>query len=274
MARMVLSVDETLMRLGNGRDVRLRDSLIALERAGWRSTGPGEGDYPRRVEEELQSAAPKLLFLHGDPTLLLKPAVAMIGTRRPSAEAAQAAQAYSRWLVDREICIVSGNAPGVDSVSHEAALAAGGETAVFPPVPPDQFAPGFKVPDGAMGRVVVASRFAPRTEVRPWNFLARNELVAAHCRAAIIVETGARGGTLNTLKHLKVMHRPVFVLRLSPGNARSQVVDMLVRGGVEELPLMPTDASIQLVLERARQNPPPRRAQFLPQDLFEGSGEG
>ena len=270
---MVWSVDETLMRLGSGRDARLRDGLVALERGGWRSTGPGEGDYPKRVEEELQSAAPKLLFLHGNPDLFSKPAVAMIGTRRPSAEGAKAADAYARMLAGRGFCIVSGNAPGVDSASHEAALADGGETVVFPPVPPEQFAPVFKVPEVATGRMLVASRFAPRTEVRPWNFLARNELVAAHCRAAIIVETGARGGTLNTLKHLKAMHRPTFVLRLSPRNARSQVADMLVRGGVEELPLMPTDEAIKLVLERARQTPPPRRGHFFAQDLFEGSGE-
>ena len=269
---MVWSVDETLMRLGNARDVRLRECLVALERGGWRSTGAGEVDYPKRVEEELQSASPKLLFLHGDPELFTRPAVAMIGTRRPSSEGAQAADAYARMLVRLGICIVSGNAPGVDAVSHEAALAAGGETVVFPPVPPDQFSPGFNVPEGATGRMLAASRFAPRTEVRPWNFLARNELVAAHCRAAIIVETGARGGTLNTLKHLRAMQRPTFVLRLSPDNVRSPVVDMLVRGGVEELPLIPTHDSINLVLERASQKAPPRRTNFFAQDLFEGSG--
>ncbi|PKO15613.1 hypothetical protein CVU37_12350 [candidate division BRC1 bacterium HGW-BRC1-1] len=270
---MVWSVDETLMKMGNSRDARLRDCVVRLERGGWRATGPGEPDYPWRVDEELQTEAPKLMFLRGDPELFARPAVALIGTRRPSAEGAGAAAAYARALVGAGFSIVSGNAPGVDAASHEAALASGGETVVFAPVPPDQFSPSFKVGESAVGRMLVASRFAPQTEVRPWNFLARNALVAAHCRAAIIVETGARGGTLNTLKHLRAMGRPTFVLRLSPDNTRAQVVDMLVRGGVAELPLVQTDEALELVMERASQISPPKRRSLVPGDLFSESGE-
>ena len=219
--------------------------------AGWRAVALAEHEYPERLSDCLAAASPPLLFVRGTPHLLDLPAVAIIGTRTPSAEAASAAAAYAEALVERGFAVVSGNAPGIDAVAHGAALAAGGCTVVFPAAPADAFSPAFDA-GGAEGRMVVLSRFEPGAVVRPWFFLARNELVAAHCRAAIIAETGARGGTLNTLMRLREYGRPVFALRLPDGNPNRDIPRLLAAGDVAMLPLQPDADDLETVVEAAR----------------------
>lgn len=231
----------------------------------WRAVALADAAYPARLWECLGAAAPPLLFARGPAALLDAPSIAIIGTRTPSAESVAATAAYAAELVARGFTVVSGNAPGIDAAAHGAAVAAGGATVVFPAAPPDAFSPAFDA-EAAEDRMVVLSRFEPGATVRPWFFLARNELVAAHCRAAIIAETGARGGTLNTLMRLREYGRPVFALRLPEGNPNRDIPRLLAAGDVAMLPLRPDEPALGMLEESARRAR--RVATGLTEDLF------
>jgi len=83
-------------------------------------------DYPQPLQEIFDP--PLLLYARGDRTLLRSPAVAVVGTRRPTAYGKAMAQRLAGDLAARGLVIVSGLARGIDSASHESALAAGGKT--------------------------------------------------------------------------------------------------------------------------------------------------
>lgn len=231
------------------RDRRLAEQLIAR---GVRIVSLGDANYPDRLATELGEQAPPVLYVLGDPALLQQKCVAIIGTRRPSIVGRDAARLYAGHLAARGIAVVSGNAPGVDSAAHEAVLAAGGTTIVFPPVPMEQFNPGFTCA-GCEQRMLVASPFVPGIEVQPWCFLRRNSLVAALCETALVAETGTRGGTLDTVRKLRALERTTCVTRLPSDTKRSDAKrsnahQLLVASGAQWVPATPDDVAMQLLL--------------------------
>ena len=127
--------DDLGPRLGLTQKVRLamkelRDGFDAeavrarLSEGGYRVVTPVDGEYPEGLSEVPDP--PPALFVDGG--LLGEPAVAIVGSRKASATALDAARALGRALGERGVCVVSGLALGVDAAAHEGALEAGGAT--------------------------------------------------------------------------------------------------------------------------------------------------
>jgi DNA processing protein len=207
--------------------------------------------YPRRIRVLLGSNAAPVLYCRGNPTLLDKAGVAVIGTRRPARDGKHAAASYARAVVDAGLTVISGNASGVDAIAHSTALATGGETVVFPPAPLDVFEPAFK-PCGLRHAVLVASRFVPGANIQPWFFLARNALVAALAGATLVAETGTRGGTLDTVRHARRFGRPVFAAELTPGTRNRRAFEMLIAGGAKAVPVECSPDALAAILRGTR----------------------
>ena len=225
-------------------------------------------DYPACFHA-LDQDAPPLLYVIGDSGRLKARSLAIIGMRKPTLDGKAAAVHMASGAGDAGWLVVSGNAPGIDSTAHSAVLdMETGETLVFPPVPLDQYKPGFR--GETAGRVTIASPFPPGCEVAPWMFLRRNTLVATQCRAAFVAETGVRGGTLDTVKKLAARRRPTFATLL-PGEARyASAHSMLAAGGVSLLDVLSDPASALAVLLEAAQSTlahPPVNAAVL-NDFF------
>src|SRR5687767_3716343 len=86
--------------------------------------GCHDPDYPallRRI-----AAPPLALYVDGDPSALWHPALAVVGSRSPSAGGRDNAYRFARALAEAGMAVVSGMAAGVDAAAHEAALARGG----------------------------------------------------------------------------------------------------------------------------------------------------
>ena len=83
-------------------------------------------DYPALLSQ--LSDAPPLLFVAGEPSILEKPQLAMVGSRRASRPGLDTTAAFSRCLAGAGFVITSGLALGVDGAAHHAALEAGGQT--------------------------------------------------------------------------------------------------------------------------------------------------
>jgi DNA processing protein len=82
--------------------------------------------YPQRLKEIYQP--PPVLYVRGEylPDDLF--AVAIVGTRRVSPYGRQITEELSAFLAANGITVISGLARGVDSISHQTALKAGGRT--------------------------------------------------------------------------------------------------------------------------------------------------
>ena len=71
---------------------------------------------------------PLVLYVRGDVKVLSLNAVAMVGTRRPTAYGSSVAHRLASDLAQRGLVIVSGMARGIDSAAHRGALEAKGRT--------------------------------------------------------------------------------------------------------------------------------------------------
>src|SRR3712207_2763828 len=109
-----------------------------LARLGARLLALGEPDYPKTLQAI--EDAPPLLAIRGDPAVLGRPAVAIVGSRNASAAGLTFTERLGRVLGEAGLAIVSGLASGIDTRAHKAALRtgtvavlAGGLDRIYPP---------------------------------------------------------------------------------------------------------------------------------------------
>jgi DNA processing protein len=246
---------------------RARQLADALHALGANCITLADRNYPERIRLLLADEAPPVLYYFGNLALLDQISISIIGTRRPTADGRKAAISFAAALADARVAVTSGNAPGIDAAAHATAISSGGTTVCFPPVPLDQFEPAFAPPPDPKSWLVM-SPFVPGSPVQPWNFLARNALVAAQAGAALIAETGTRGGTLNTVQHLRRLRRPMFCVRLPKGARHAKSHAMLAAAGAEYVPPSAGPEAMQSILSAAQQ---PLVRVEPSRDLFEDS---
>src|ERR1043165_2457514 len=112
--------------------------LEALARLGGCLIASCETDYPQGLKA--LEAPPPVISVLGQPHLLRKDMIAIVGARNASALARKFADSLSRELGFAGLVVVSGLARGIDTSAHEAALAvgtvavlAGGPGVLYPP---------------------------------------------------------------------------------------------------------------------------------------------
>jgi DNA processing protein len=176
---------------------------------------------PRAGEQEAR--APPPLYVRGE--LPSAPGVTIVGTRRPSDEAARFTRALARDLAAHGFCIWSGGAVGVDAAAHEGALDAGAPTVVvmgggldraYPPEHKDLFARVL-----AQGGALVA-RVPDHVAPMPHGFHQRNQILAAASIATVVVQAGYKSGARSTTAAARKLGRPLFAVPHAPWDERGQ----------------------------------------------------
>ena len=173
-------------------------------------------DYPQRLRA-LASPPAVLHVAGGLPRFLAGAArdpVALVGAREATAYGLDVARSLGRALAGAGVPVVSGMALGIDSAAHAGALAApagGAPTVAVLPSPCERPYPAAR---RGLYRQIVASGNAiselpPGTEVRRWTFVARNRIIAGLAAMTIVVEAGARSGSLVTAARATAAGRPV-----------------------------------------------------------------
>jgi len=174
------------------------------------------------------------LWVVGDLGGLRGKAVAVVGCRAPSHGGRELAYAMARGLAEAGLCVVSGLALGIDGSAHAGALAGGGTTLGVLGGGHRHFYPRrnralAEAMVGAGGAVV--SPFAPDEPARPWQFLARNAVVAGFCDAVVVVEAAARSGALNTAGWAGGRGIDVFAVPGDVDRAKAAGCNQLIRDG-------------------------------------------
>jgi DNA processing protein len=171
--------------------------------------------FPFRVSDLPEP--PKQLFLVGQ--LPRGPAVAIVGTRKPTREAVAYTAELVESLGEHGVAIWSGGAVGIDVAAHEAALRVGAPTVVVAPAGWDRPYP----PQHAeLYRAIVAqggaylSQVAPERPAQQHLFFARNALLVALAQVVVIVQAGLRSGARNAAKFARALGRPLFAAPSCP----------------------------------------------------------
>lgn len=205
----------------------------------------GDADYPPLL---LHTADPPLLlYLEGRTALLAAPAVAIVGSRRPTPQGRENARSFGAALLQRGWTVVSGLAAGVDGAAHEGALQAMAErgaadagtasdgpgtvavigTGIDVVYPPAHKALTRRI--AAQGLLV--SELPPGAPPLAAHFPQRNRLIAGLSRGTLVVEAALRSGSLITARLAAEAGREVFALPGSILSSQSEGCHALIRQG-------------------------------------------
>ena len=229
---------ESFLRVRKG--VSLEQISDRLQSLGASVLTWDDAGYPHRLKEIDQP--PPVLYVRGELLPEDEWAVAIVGTRRVTAYGRQVAEEVATALAHSGVTIVSGLARGVDSISHQAAVNAGGRTLAVLGNGVDQVYPpeNRRLADQIMQHGALVSDYALGTQPDGINFPPRNRIISGLSIAVIIVEAGITSGALITATFAAEQGRDVFAV---PGNInapQSQGTNRLIRDGAQPL-LSPQD---------------------------------
>jgi DNA processing protein len=221
-----------LTRPPDGHDQRLATTLA------WLNGGParrvmvlGDADYPAPL---LHSADPPLLlYLQGRVELLHRRALAIVGSRRPTAQGRDNARRFATEVAAQGWTIVSGLAAGVDGAAHEGALDVGGDTIAVIGTGIDRVYPAshkalaHRIAEAGL----LVSELTLGTPPLSQNFPQRNRIIAGLSQGTLVVEAALRSGSLITARLASEAGREVMAIPGSILSSQSAGCHALIRQG-------------------------------------------
>lgn len=179
--------------------------------------------------------APSFLFGLGDPDCFDRPAIAIVGSRRPSLDGIRLAEHFGFELAKAGFVIVSGLAQGVDTAAHKGALAAGGRTIAVMATGIETVYPasnrGLSADIEASGAVV--TEFFPGSAPKRHHFRRRNRTISGLSIATVVIEAGVPSGTLITATAATEQGRDVYALPWSINHKQGEgCLKLLLEGAL------------------------------------------
>ena len=204
--------------------------MAAAGRLGVRFVATGEAAYPRSLQAT--DAAPPLIAVRGDPAVLGRPALAIVGSRNASAAGLTFTERLARGLGEAGLVVVSGLARGIDASAHKASLAtgtvavlAGGHDRIYP-----------ANHEGLVDKILsgggaVVAEMPMGWEPRGRDFPRRNRIISGLGLGTLVVEAARRSGSLITARYALEQGREVFSVPGSPLDPRAEGTNDLIRQG-------------------------------------------
>lgn len=226
-----------LLATGRWKGVELADHDEVM--AEWHATKAAmctlllrsDPDYPALLREIADP--PPVVILRGDPSLLSRPAVAIVGARNASAHGCLIAARLASDLASHGYAIVSGLARGIDTAAHEAAVAQEGSTiavianGVDIAYPPENAALMIKIAE--RGCIVSERPLGAAPQAR--HFPRRNRIIAGLTKGVVVVEAAPQSGSLITARLAGEQGREVMAVPGSPMDPRHKGTNQLLRDG-------------------------------------------
>ena len=194
--------------------------------------------YPTSLRMLLHQNSPTILSYMGNLNLLAKRKVGFSGSRKASPKGLWITEDCVSQLAEKDVCVVSGYASGIDLAAHKTALEKNGSTFI---VLPEGISYFYIKPDlkevWDWNRVLVVSEFMPYDKWMASRAMKRNQTIIGLSNAMIVVEAGVTGGSmdagLKTLLSAKTLFVPVF--KEAPESAAGN--EILIQRGARPLKL-------------------------------------
>ena len=206
-----------------------RAELAAARKIGVSLVAPHESGYPPRLAT--LDDAPPLLGVRGAPDVMMRPMIAIVGSRNASGAGLKFAGQLARDLGDAGFVVISGLARGIDQAAHRSTIAsgtvavlAGGHDRIYPPEHEDLLAAllehGGAISEMPLGHV-------PRAR----DFPRRNRLISGASLGVVVIEAAHRSGSLITARMAAEQGREVFAVPGSPLDPRAAGTNDLIKQG-------------------------------------------
>ena len=234
LIRLGLDKKTTEKLLKFRKNVNLSSSFLRLRENRIECQILADDIYPENLKKI--DNPPFVLFVKGKIKASDKKALAVVGSRRMSRYGVKVTQKIVADLVKKEITIVSGLARGIDTITHQTALKAGGRTiAVLGSGLENIYPPENKslVEEIVKGHGAVVSEFPPEQPPAPGNFPARNRIIAGLSLGTVVIEGAAKSGSLITARWAAEQGREVFAVPGPIDVVGSQAPLFLVKQGAK-----------------------------------------
>jgi len=180
---------------------------------------------------------PKNLYFRGD----IRPeeiCLAIVGTRLCSAYGKQITIDIAGSLAETELTIVSGLAPGIDTLSHKSAVEKGKRTIAVLGTGLDEksFYPKENI---ALAKKIIEnngcliSEYAPGTRASAFTFPQRNRIISGLSLGVLVVEAKEKSGSLITANYAFRQKRKVFAVPGPIYSQNSKGTNLLIKKGAK-----------------------------------------
>ncbi|GGO61484.1 DNA-processing protein DprA [Microbacterium sp. YY-01] len=200
---------------------------------------PLDAEWPVQLGD-LGSRSPYGLWAHGNIDQLaggVRTMVTFDGVRAATGYGEEAARSMAGELAYAGYTVVSGGAYGIEGTAHRGALAAGGGTIAVLASGVDRTYPSGHADlfERIRQNGVVVSEHAPGVAPTRQRFLDRSRLLAAFSETTVIVEAGARSGSICTAVEARDLGRTVGAVPGPITSAASTGANLLLQQGRAQL---------------------------------------
>ena len=191
----------------------------------------GDDDYPPLLAEIADP--PPVLFVKGDASALLKPQVAIVGSRNTSAQGRDNAFRFARALASAGCVVSSGLALGIDTEAHRGAVQGGGQTVAVLGTGINRVYPrqNRALAEAIVDSGAVVSELPPDAGPLRHHFPRRNRIISGLSLGVLVVEAALKSGSLITARMALEQGREVFAIPGSIHNPGSRGCHQLIRDG-------------------------------------------
>ncbi|MDR0325385.1 MAG: DNA-processing protein DprA [Oscillospiraceae bacterium] len=224
--------EQALKELQNKSTDRAERILELCDRANTRILTMQDASYPERLRA--LHAPPCVLYYKGQlPSIDEEAALAVVGTRNPTAYGQNAALKLCYQLAMSGMLIVSGLAKGVDAAAHLGALRAGKPTVAVLGCGTDVVYPAEnrELYEDVIAAGLLLSEYPPGTRAEGPHFPARNRIMSGLSLGVMVVEAPMGSGALITASHALEQGRDVFAVPGGIDSRESEGCHRLIREG-------------------------------------------
>ena len=198
--------------------------------------GPSSPLFPSQLKG--LKDAPVFLYCRGDMSVVDDlPAVAIIGTRKPTKYGIKTAERITRYFAEQGWLIVSGLALGCDSVAHRTAIEVNGKTlavlahGLHTIAPPMNTELAWKiVEEGGL----LLSEYPLGVEPTRYQYVARDRIQAGLCRGVVLTQSSRKGGSLHaaskSIEYGRVLAVPCPTVHDQEANRESVMANIILTG--------------------------------------------
>ncbi|MFA5946239.1 MAG: DNA-processing protein DprA [Patescibacteria group bacterium] len=201
-----------------------------LEKNEIRMITQADAEYPSLLKTI--SDAPFFLFLQGAP--LKEPCISIVGSRDFSPYGKKCAQTFAKTLAANGISIISGLATGIDTISHQSAMEAGGHTVAV--LGGGLLAYNGMDRENTAGKMrssgsTLLTEFGLHSPFAKHHFPMRNRIIAGMSKITLVVEAALPSGSLLTADHALASGREVFAVPGPIDSKTSAGTNRLIKDG-------------------------------------------
>ncbi len=179
---------------------------------------------------------PRVLFVKGEKLdFNKKPAVSVVGCRKPTPQGKYMAKQLGKNLAENGIVVVSGMAEGIDGEAHRGAVEAGGKTVAVLAGSVDAIYPrsNERLYYEILKNGSIISERPPGTVVKKYFYQQRNRIVVGLSLGTVVVEGKEKSGTSITARLALDNNRDIFAVPGSPLVWQSELPNRLIGEGAE-----------------------------------------